>query len=49
VANRADRAARPQLTQAWRCDVTDVEHWMAHCHLAKHQESGMMFSFKVDE
>jgi FtsP/CotA-like multicopper oxidase with cupredoxin domain len=21
--------------------------WMAHCHIAEHTESGMMFSFKV--
>jgi FtsP/CotA-like multicopper oxidase with cupredoxin domain len=23
--------------------------WMAHCHIAEHHESGMMFSFDVDE
>jgi FtsP/CotA-like multicopper oxidase with cupredoxin domain len=23
--------------------------WMAHCHIAEHHESGMMFSFRVDE
>ena len=23
--------------------------WMAHCHIAEHHESGMMFSFHVDE
>jgi len=22
--------------------------WMAHCHIAEHHESGMMFSFRVD-
>jgi FtsP/CotA-like multicopper oxidase with cupredoxin domain len=22
---------------------------MAHCHIAEHHESGMMFSFNVDE
>ncbi len=22
--------------------------WMAHCHIAEHHESGMMFSFNVD-
>jgi FtsP/CotA-like multicopper oxidase with cupredoxin domain len=22
--------------------------WMAHCHIAEHHESGMMFSFDVD-
>ncbi len=30
-------------------DVTNVGLWMAHCHIAEHHESGMMFSFKVDE
>jgi YHS domain-containing protein len=29
-------------------DVTDVGLWMAHCHIAEHHESGMMFSFQVD-
>jgi FtsP/CotA-like multicopper oxidase with cupredoxin domain len=28
-------------------DVTNVGHWMAHCHIAEHHESGMMFSFNV--
>jgi FtsP/CotA-like multicopper oxidase with cupredoxin domain len=28
-------------------DVTNVGLWMAHCHIAEHHESGMMFSFKV--
>jgi FtsP/CotA-like multicopper oxidase with cupredoxin domain len=28
-------------------DVTNVGHWMAHCHIAEHHESGMMFSFDV--
>ena len=23
--------------------------WMAHCHIAEHHESGMMFSFEVTE
>ncbi len=22
--------------------------WMAHCHIAEHNEAGMMFSFRVD-
>jgi FtsP/CotA-like multicopper oxidase with cupredoxin domain len=22
--------------------------WMAHCHIAEHMQSGMMFSFTVD-
>ena len=30
-------------------DVTNVGLWMAHCHIAEHHESGMMFSFQVDE
>jgi FtsP/CotA-like multicopper oxidase with cupredoxin domain len=29
-------------------DVTNVGRWMAHCHIAEHHESGMMFSFQVD-
>ena len=30
-------------------DVTNVGVWMAHCHIAEHHESGMMFSFTVEE
>jgi FtsP/CotA-like multicopper oxidase with cupredoxin domain len=30
-------------------DVTNVGIWMAHCHIAEHHESGMMFSFEVTE
>jgi FtsP/CotA-like multicopper oxidase with cupredoxin domain len=30
-------------------DVTNPGVWMAHCHIAEHHESGMMFSFEVDE
>jgi FtsP/CotA-like multicopper oxidase with cupredoxin domain len=29
-------------------DVTNPGHWMAHCHIAEHHESGMMFSFNVE-
>ena len=29
-------------------DVTNPGVWMAHCHIAEHHESGMMFSFQVD-
>jgi FtsP/CotA-like multicopper oxidase with cupredoxin domain len=29
-------------------DITNVGRWMAHCHIAEHHESGMMFSFDVD-
>ena len=28
-------------------DVTHAGRWMAHCHIAEHHESGMMFSFNV--
>jgi FtsP/CotA-like multicopper oxidase with cupredoxin domain len=30
-------------------DLTNVGLWMAHCHIAEHHESGMMFSFEVTE
>ena len=29
-------------------DVTNPGVWMAHCHIAEHHESGMMFNFHVD-
>jgi FtsP/CotA-like multicopper oxidase with cupredoxin domain len=29
--------------------VTNPGTWMAHCHIAEHHESGMMFSFNVEE
>jgi FtsP/CotA-like multicopper oxidase with cupredoxin domain len=29
-------------------EVTNPGRWMAHCHIAEHHESGMMFSFAVD-
>jgi hypothetical protein len=28
-------------------EVTNPGRWMAHCHIAEHIESGMMFSFEV--
>ena len=28
-------------------DVTNPGLWMAHCHIAEHMQSGMMFSFSV--
>ncbi len=28
-------------------DMTNPGRWMAHCHIAEHTESGMMFSFDV--
>ena len=30
-------------------EVTNPGRWMAHCHIAEHAESGMMFSFDVAE
>ena len=29
-------------------DLTNPGRWMAHCHIAEHHESGMMFSFNVE-
>ena len=29
--------------------LTNPGLWMAHCHIAEHTESGMMFSFRVEE
>ena len=29
-------------------EVTHPGVWMAHCHIAEHHESGMMFEFRVD-
>jgi FtsP/CotA-like multicopper oxidase with cupredoxin domain len=29
-------------------EVTNPGRWMAHCHIAEHHESGMMFSFDVE-
>jgi FtsP/CotA-like multicopper oxidase with cupredoxin domain len=28
-------------------DITNPGLWMAHCHIAEHMQSGMMFSFNV--
>ena len=28
-------------------DVTNPGRWMAHCHIAEHNQTGMMFSFDV--
>jgi FtsP/CotA-like multicopper oxidase with cupredoxin domain len=28
-------------------DVSNPGPWMAHCHIAEHVQSGMMFSFNV--
>ena len=30
-------------------DVTNPGLWMAHCHIAEHNQAGMMFSFAVHE
>jgi hypothetical protein len=30
-------------------DVTNPGLWMAHCHIAEHSQSGMMFSFPVTQ
>jgi FtsP/CotA-like multicopper oxidase with cupredoxin domain len=30
-------------------DLTNPGMWMAHCHIAEHNQSGMMFSFPVRE
>ena len=30
-------------------DVTEPGIWMAHCHIAEHHETGMMFNFTVAE
>jgi FtsP/CotA-like multicopper oxidase with cupredoxin domain len=30
-------------------DVFNPGRWMAHCHIAEHNQSGMMFSFPVTE
>jgi FtsP/CotA-like multicopper oxidase with cupredoxin domain len=30
-------------------DVTEPGTWMAHCHIAEHHETGMMFTFEVAE
>ena len=29
-------------------DVTNPGLWMAHCHIAEHNQNGMMFSFRVE-
>ena len=40
--------AAPGETVDILLDVTNPGRWMAHCHIAEHHESGMMFSFNVD-
>ena len=29
-------------------ELTEPGRWMAHCHIAEHNQDGMMFSFSVD-
>jgi FtsP/CotA-like multicopper oxidase with cupredoxin domain len=29
-------------------DVTNPGRWMAHCRIAEHHESGMMFGFDIE-
>jgi FtsP/CotA-like multicopper oxidase with cupredoxin domain len=29
-------------------EITEPGVWMAHCHIAEHNQNGMMFSFRVD-
>jgi FtsP/CotA-like multicopper oxidase with cupredoxin domain len=29
-------------------ELTEPGHWMAHCHIAEHNQDGMMFTFRVD-
>ena len=29
-------------------DMENPGNWMAHCHIAEHLESGMMFNFRVN-
>ena len=48
---------QPYATWWWRTgqtvdillDVTEPGIWMAHCHIAEHHETGMMFNFEVAE
>jgi FtsP/CotA-like multicopper oxidase with cupredoxin domain len=48
-AERSHRLARPTgQTVDILLEVTNPGLWMAHCHIAEHHESGMMFSFTVD-
>ena len=44
MPSRHRQAAAPRL---YSLDVTNPGLWMAHCHIAEHHESGMMFSFNV--
>jgi hypothetical protein len=41
--------ARPHPEPDILLDVTNAGLWMAHCHIAEHNQSGMMFSFPVTE
>jgi FtsP/CotA-like multicopper oxidase with cupredoxin domain len=39
---------RPGETVDLLLDVTNPGLWMAHCHIAEHNQDGMMFSFRVN-
>ena len=41
------RCGNTAYTVSSSLDVTNPGRWMAHCHMAEHHESGMMFSFDV--
>ena len=34
-------------TETLALDVTNPGRWMAHCHIAEHNQTGMMFNFDV--
>ena len=40
---------RPEETVDILLDVSNPGRWMAHCHIAEHNQSGMMFSFPVED
>ena len=40
---------RPGDTAEVVTDFSNLGTWMAHCHIAEHLHSGMMFSFTVNE
>jgi hypothetical protein len=48
ASETADRVVRTGETVDILLDITNPGLWMAHCHIAEHHESGMMFSFRVD-
>jgi FtsP/CotA-like multicopper oxidase with cupredoxin domain len=46
LLEQSGRSFRPETADIL-LDVTNPGRWMAHCHIAEHHESGMMFSFNV--